>query len=122
MKKSLLVLCLCGTLSAVGYAQSSASGGGSVKGGGSITVVAAHSVTLTWRASTSSGVTGYNVFRSQSSGGPYTQVNSSVISGTSYVDSSVTAGQTYYYVATAVGASGTPSSYSNEAPAAVPSP
>lgn len=85
-------------------------------------MVAGHSVTLTWTASSSSGVTGYDVFRSQTTGGPYTQVNSSALSGTSYVDSSVTAGQTYYYVVTAIGQGGTQSSYSNQASAAVPSP
>jgi hypothetical protein len=84
-------------------------------------VSAGHSVTLTWTASTSTGVTGYNVFRSQTTGGPYTQMNTNLIGGTSFVDSSVTAGQTYYYVTTAVGISGQ-SSYSNETSASVPSP
>jgi hypothetical protein len=105
------------------YAQSSATGGGNVKGGGSIIVVAGHSVTLTWTASTSSGVVGYNVFRSQTSGTfPNTPVNATLVTGTSYVDSSVTAAQTYYYVVTAVNAGGSQSSYSNQASAAVPSP
>jgi fibronectin type 3 domain-containing protein len=124
MKKSLMIVCLCGALATFCHAQSSARGGGSVKGSGSVTVVvlAGHSVTLTWTASTSTGVTGYNLYRSQTSGGPYTQVNTSLISGTSYMDSSVTAGQTYYYVVTAVGSGGSQSSYSNQASAAVPSP
>ena len=87
-----------------------------------VAAVAGHSVTLTWTASTSPGITGRNVFRSQTSGGPYTQLNSSPISVTSYVDSSVAAGQTYYYVVTAIGPGGTQSAYSNETSAAVPTP
>ena len=127
MKKSLMVLCLCGALSTVCYAQSSMTGGGGITGGSSTAgppaaVSAGHSVTLTWTASTSTGVTGYNVFRSQTTGGPYTQVNTNLIGGTSYVDSSVTAGQSYYYVVTAVGSGSSQSSYSNETSASVPSP
>lgn len=125
MKRILMIICLCGALSTVCYAQNSATGGGNVKGGGSIAVVAVrsgHSVTLTWTASTSSGVTGYNVYRSQTSGGPYVQVNAGLATGTSYLDSSVTAGQTYYYVVTSVGQGSSESSYSNEASGAVPSP
>ena len=137
MKKSLMVLCLCGALSTVCYAQSSMTGGGGITGGSSTgssstgasstagppaAVSAGHSVTLTWTASTSTGVTGYNVFRSQTTGGPYTQMNTNLIGGTSYVDSSVTAGQSYYYVVTAVGSGSSQSSYSNETSASVPSP
>jgi hypothetical protein len=81
-----------------------------------------HSVNLSWTASGSSGVTGYNVFRSQTSGGPYVQVNASAVPGTSYVDSDVAAGQTYYYVATSVGSGSQQSGYSNQATANVPSP
>ncbi len=76
-----------------------------------------HSVSLTWTASTSSGVTGYNVWRSTTSGGPYTQLTT--VAGTSYTDSSVSAGQIYYYVVTAVDGSNQ-SGNSNEAPATVP--
>lgn len=79
-----------------------------------------HSVTLTWTASTSPGIAGYNAFRSTTSGGPYTQVNSSLITVTNYLDQNVTSGTTYYYVTTAVNNQGTQSSYSNEAAATVP--
>jgi hypothetical protein len=81
-----------------------------------------HSVSLSWTASTSSGVTGYNVFRGTTSGGPYTQLNGSPVGTTSYTDSAVQAGQTYYYVTTAVNGSGTQSGYSTLASAIVPSP
>jgi Abnormal spindle-like microcephaly-assoc'd, ASPM-SPD-2-Hydin len=80
-----------------------------------------HSVSLTWTASKSTGITGYNVYRGTASGGPYTKLNASAVSGTSYTDSTVSAGQTYYYVATAL-TSTKQSGYSNQAVAKVPSP
>lgn len=80
----------------------------------------ARTVTLTWTASVSSGVAGYRVFRGTVSGGPYTQITSSPVSGVSYVDSTVESGRTYYYVVTAVDAAGNQSVYSNQATAVVP--
>ena len=82
----------------------------------------AHAAILNWTASTTPNVT-YNVYRSSASAGPFTTpVNSSPITGTTYTDTSVQAGQTYYYVATAV-ASGTQSAYSSPpVPATIPSP
>ena len=86
-----------------------------------ITVIAAvgHSATLTWQASTSS-VAGYNVYRGATSGGPYTAINSSLQAGTSYVDSTVLPGLTYFYVVTAVDSSGNESVNSNEVQAVIP--
>lgn len=81
-----------------------------------------HSVTLSWAASTSSNVVGYNVYRGTTSGGPYTKINSSLVSALNYTDSSVQGGTTYYYVVTAVDNTGMESSYSNIATAVVPSP
>lgn len=80
-----------------------------------------HSVTLSWVASTSV-VAGYDAYRSATSGGPYTKISSGLVVGTSYVDMAVSAGQTYYYVVTAVDSSNNSSVYSNEAQAVVPSP
>ena len=88
---------------------------------GSGTVPKQHSVDLGWNASTSS-VVGYNVYRATISGGPYTRLTSSPQAGTTYVDSTVQSGLTYYYVVTAVSSSGTESSFSNQATAAVPTP
>ncbi len=79
-----------------------------------------HNVNLSWTASSSQDVTGYNVYRGTTSGGPYTQINSSLDPGTTYTDSSVTGGQTYYYVTTAVDSSGQQSAYSNETSATIP--
>ncbi|MBP2632047.1 MAG: hypothetical protein H6Q70_2675 [Firmicutes bacterium] len=70
-------------------------------------------VTLSWTAV--DGATGYNVKRSTTAGGPYTTIASNV-SGTTYVDTSVTNGTTYYYVVTAVNVDGE-SNNSNEASA-----
>ena len=81
-----------------------------------------HTATLSWTASSSPNVT-YNVYRGTTSGGPYaTKVNSAPITGLSYVDTTVQAGQTYYYVATAVNSDALESAYSNQAPATIPSP
>jgi hypothetical protein len=78
-----------------------------------------HSVSLNWDPS-SSTVTGYNIYRGTQSGGPYTKLNSALLSTTSYSDGTVQSGTTYYYVATAVNSGNVESSYSNQATAAVP--
>src|ERR1700735_3040913 len=79
-----------------------------------------HSVALAWDASTSSVVGDY-VYRSSKPGGPYARVNSSATSSTSYSDSTVTAGQVYYYVVTAVNSSNIESIDSNQASVTIPS-
>ncbi|HKD49574.1 MAG TPA: choice-of-anchor D domain-containing protein [Candidatus Acidoferrum sp.] len=78
-----------------------------------------HSVALTWNASAST-VSGYNVYRSTTSGSGYVKINSSLVSGLTYTDSDVTSGTTYYYVTSAVDSSGSESAYSNQASAAIP--
>jgi len=80
-----------------------------------------HSVDLSWSPSTSA-VVGYNIYRSSTSGGPYTKINSALNATTAYTDTTVQAGLTYYYVTTAVDASGVESAYSNQAQAVVPTP
>ena len=80
-----------------------------------------HIVDLSWTASTSV-VAGYNIYRGTVSGGPYTRINASLEPATLYTDSAVQAGQTYYYVTTAVDASGVESGYSNVVQAVVPTP
>jgi hypothetical protein len=95
-------------------------------GGGSINSppsARSHWVVLTWDASISTDVVGYNVYRSGVSGGPYAQLSASIPAGTlTYTDTTVQAGLTYYYVVTAVDSQGNESAYSNEASALVPSP
>jgi Abnormal spindle-like microcephaly-assoc'd, ASPM-SPD-2-Hydin len=83
--------------------------------------LSAHSVNLSWSPSTSA-VVGYNVYRSGTSGGPYGKINSVLHLTTAYTDNTVEAGLTYYYVTTAVDASGGESVYSNQVQAVVPTP
>jgi hypothetical protein len=77
-----------------------------------ITVASNYSVLLNWTASPSSGVAGYNVYRSQVSGSDYVKLTSSPVSDLTYTDTSVANGQTYYYVTTSVDGSGNESGYS----------
>jgi Carboxypeptidase regulatory-like domain len=83
------------------------------------TAQTAHSVALTWNASTST-VSGYNAYRSTVSGGPYTKINSSLVAVLNYTDSTVLNGTTYYYVTTAVDSSGNESIFSNQVSANIP--
>jgi Malectin domain len=81
---------------------------------------ASHSVSLSWTASVTPNVAGYNVYRGKTSGGPYTLITTALATGTTYTDASVQASTTYYYVATAVDSMGNESLNSNEAVANVP--
>jgi hypothetical protein len=69
-----------------------------------------------------SAVVGYNVYRGAVSGGPYTRVNSSAVGGTQFTDSTVLAGQTYFFVVTAVASGNVESVNSNEASGTIPTP
>jgi hypothetical protein len=79
----------------------------------------AHWVGLIWSASTSP-VSGYNIYRGATHKGPFTRLNGSLVTELTYADSAVTAGDTYFYVTTAVSDSGEESAYSNSAEAVVP--
>jgi hypothetical protein len=83
-------------------------------------VAASHSVSLSWTASTSADISGYNVYRGTQSGGPYSKINASLNASTGYTDSTVSDGQTYYYVTTAVNTNDQESGYSNQAQAVIP--
>jgi hypothetical protein len=77
-----------------------------------------HSVSLSWDASTSSNISGYNIYRavystSASSCGSFSKINSALNTSTLYTDSAVTNGASYCYAATAVNSSNEESSYSN---------
>jgi hypothetical protein len=72
--------------------------------------VAHYSVNLFWNPT--SGVEGYNVYRSTAANGTYSKINSALDSGTAYTDDNVVAGQTYYYAATSVNSGGQESSRS----------
>jgi ASPM-SPD-2-Hydin domain-containing protein len=63
-----------------------------------------YSVNLYWNSSTD--VVGYNVYRSTAANGSYAKINSALQPSTTYTDSSVVSGQTYYYAATSVNSAG----------------
>ena len=80
-----------------------------------------HSVHLNWSRSNSTDVLGYNVYRGTQSGGPYVRLNPALIANPDYLDTAVSAGQTYYYAVTAVTAV-MESGRSAEAVAVIPTP
>lgn len=71
-----------------------------------------HDVALSWTASVSTGVTGYNVYRAPCTGtitggvcsadGAFAKLTTTLVSGTTYTDSTVAAGNSYDYYVTAV--------------------
>jgi Abnormal spindle-like microcephaly-assoc'd, ASPM-SPD-2-Hydin len=71
-----------------------------------------YSVLLSWTASTSPSIAGYNIYRGTASAGPFARVNSSLNASTTYTDNSVVDGQAYYYVTTAVNSNDQESAYS----------
>jgi hypothetical protein len=82
-----------------------------------------HPVSLSWTASSSPNIAGYNIYRSTNSGTGYVKLNSALITGTSYPDATSQPGQVYYYVATSVDISGNESAFSNPpAMMTIPSP
>jgi hypothetical protein len=78
-----------------------------------------HSVSLSWTASTST-VSGYNVYRSTTTGSGFTKLNAAVLPGLAFSDTNVTPGTTYFYVATAVDSGGDESADSNQVSAVIP--
>jgi fibronectin type 3 domain-containing protein len=80
-----------------------------------------HVVALSWSAAP--GAAGYNVYRGTAAGKESaTALNSAALTSPAFVDSTVSPGTTYYYVAKAVSSIGTLSANSNEASAVVPNP
>jgi hypothetical protein len=84
-----------------------------------IQAAANHVVDLSWQASTSGNVIGYNVYRSPD-GATWNRINVSLIASTLYSDSTVANSTTYYYAATAVDTSGHESSRTAAVKAVVP--
>lgn len=82
----------------------------------------AHTVNLIWDASTSPDIIGYNVYRRTGSSGSFTKMNTALDPLTSYVDSSVVDGQTYYYETTSVNSGNEESVASAPVKAVIPVP
>ena len=74
-------------------------------------------VSLDWSDNSEPDLSGYDVHRSASPGGPYTKVNGPLVSTSDYVDTGLTNGTTYYYVVTAVDTGSNESGNSSEASA-----
>jgi len=94
----------------------------SVESTSGVGVVPQYTVGLSWNASTSLNITGYNVYRAvyASSCGSYSKVNSSLNPNTTYTDSAIATGVTYCYATTAVNSSKEESGYSNQAQVVIP--
>jgi hypothetical protein len=99
--------------------SSNASDSNAQEGLSGIGVAVTHNVSISWQPSVSQ-VTGYNVYRGASPMGTYSKVNSSLNPGTSFTDSNVTSGQTYYYAATSVNSAGEESTYSTPVQVVIP--
>lgn len=74
---------------------------------------------LTWKKNKEPDIAGYNVYRSEIPGGPYFKLNDTLILDTTYIDSDITPGITYYYRVTAQIKAFAESRLSNEASAQV---
>ena len=109
MKARLLGLSLVATVMLIGCAGVSTSSRDTGAG------ASAHTVGLSWDASTSAEVSGYNVYRAvyNYSCGSFFKINSVPITSTSYTDSEVGSGAAYCYATTAISTSGAESGYSN---------
>jgi hypothetical protein len=81
-----------------------------------------HTVSLSWTASTSPNIVGYNIYRRTGTTGSFTQINSGLNATTTYVDTSVADGQTYYYETTAVNSSNEESEPSTPISVVIPAP
>lgn len=101
--------------STISFASNASNGGAAEAAAGT---GAAPYVSLSWTPSTSK-VTGYNVYRGTAVN-DYTRINSALDAKTTYTDSTVAPGTTYYYAATSVNSSGEESSYSSPITVQVP--
>ena len=79
-----------------------------------------HKVQLSWKASTSKHILGYNVYRGTRSGGPYKKINAVLDPNTRFTDLKVAARQKYYYVATAVNSRKKESAHSKQIHVVIP--
>jgi fibronectin type 3 domain-containing protein len=76
-------------------------------------------VTLTWTANPDPDLDGYEVFRANSSDGPYAKAHEGLIPVNSWTDTNVSDGFTYYYKLRAVDLCGNESDFSLPSDAAV---
>ena len=82
-------------------------------------------VSLSWTANTETDLAGYHVYRSTTNGSGYVQVTTALLTTTSFINTGLTGGTTYYYVIRAVDTAGNQSANSAQAsatPTAPPTP
>jgi hypothetical protein len=93
-----------------------------VEAASGVGVTQTYNVGLSWNASNSQNVSGYNVYRAVYSNacGSFSKINSSLNQNTSYTDNTVSSGTTYCYATTAVNSSNEESGYSNQAQVVIP--
>jgi len=77
--------------------------------------VGEEALTLDWDDNSESNLTGYTLYRSDTTGGPYTPVTEALIASSDYVDAGLVNDQTYYYVVSASDAYGNEGTLSAEA-------
>jgi rhamnogalacturonan endolyase len=71
-------------------------------------------VSLDWNDNSDSDMSGYNIYRSMTSGAGFVKINTVLLSNSNYTDTNVVNGTTYYYVVTVVDISANESVYSSE--------
>lgn len=71
-------------------------------------------VALSWSDNTEGDLAGYKLYRSTTSGSGYSAVNTATLTSSSYTDTGVSNGTTYYYVVSAIDQTGNESAYSAE--------
>ncbi|MBN2477663.1 fibronectin type III domain-containing protein [Candidatus Micrarchaeota archaeon] len=71
-------------------------------------------IQLTWDASETANVAGYNVYRSQTSGETGTKLNPALLTTNTYTDETVENGATYYYTVRTVDSSGSEEQNTNQ--------
>jgi len=70
-------------------------------------------ISLNWDDNSETDLAGYNIYRSSSSGGPYTKLNSSLRTVSDYIDTGAPSGATSFYRVTAVDSSGNESTFAS---------
>ncbi len=124
--KNLRYLCLIGVIALGLITIVGSNGGGDGEGGVTdttppsaptnliATAASSIQIDLSWTATTESDLAGYNIYQSTTSGSGFSKINTSLVTGESYVDTDLTSGTTYYYKITAEDTSGNESGYSSE--------
>lgn len=83
-----------------------------------LTAADGDNIVLNWSGKTHYQFDSYNLYRAETSGGPYQRLATGIVT-TNYLDTHVTKGNTYYYVVRTLDNKGTESDNSNEASATV---